>query len=231
MSRRLFRNGYGFSTRNSSKSMKDSYRNTKKVVTLCKAWLVNWYSGKKRNLGWSTRGTPWSRSIISLKNWEKESSKCSKVATIWTLKHKFQSIRLKRSKTAKMQFRLSFKKAMRKKFKSIIPAFFLRLNRKVDSLILKRCILVFTFSNKLKSNTKFRAPPCSPSTKKQKTFTDRVFSTISTFGKLSSGSASRDTTTKVFSKIFQKRAIEWTSTNGWFFVKNSISLKNCPKKT
>jgi len=91
---------------------------------------------------------------------------------------------------------------------SIIPAFFLRLNRKVDSLIQKRCILVFTFSNKLKNNTKFRVLLCSPLTKEQRISTDREFSTISTFGKLSSGSASRDTTTKVFSKIFQKRAIE-----------------------
>jgi hypothetical protein len=45
-------------------------------------------------------------------------------------------------------------------------------------------------------------------TKEQRISTDREFSTISTFGKLSSGSASRDTTTKAFSKIFQKRAIE-----------------------
>jgi len=93
---------------------------------------------------------------------------------------------------------------MRKTFLSTNPAFFQRLNPKQDCLIRRRWFLASIYSNKLRNNTRFKASLCLSLIKRQ---TDREYSTTNILNKLLSASVSKHTTTKDFSKIFQRKEI------------------------
>lgn len=108
----------------------------------------------------------------------------------------------------------------------IDPASYLRSDQKAKCFLLNRWLLRSIWEKKWSNNTNPETLTCFLSRQKKKLFSVQTCSTTNTWRWHLTVSASNLTVSVVFSVNFSKKAIRWTSTNGWCFANNSTSTKS-----